>query len=88
MHAVLGCLNPVQSLTLQGSGVLAVSGTQKALDSGVNWPMAAVLGMITGIGGGRVRDILIAPVPTALLANTYPTAAPAGPLWGPRSAFL
>ncbi|MGH6678731.1 MAG: trimeric intracellular cation channel family protein, partial [Bradyrhizobium sp.] len=41
-----------------GLALFAVSGTQKALAFGLNPVMSALLGMITGIGGGMVRDIL------------------------------
>ncbi len=52
-HKVVDRLKePVQFFDAAGLGVFAVTGTQLALDHGVNWPMAAVLGMISGIGGG------------------------------------
>jgi uncharacterized membrane protein YeiH len=71
---------PVQFFDAAGLGVFAVAGTQKALDHGINWPMAAVLGMISGIGGGMVRDVLTAQVPTVLRADIYAVAALAGAL--------
>jgi uncharacterized membrane protein YeiH len=37
--------------------------------------MATVLGMVTGIGGGMVRDVLLAEVPTVLRADLYAVAA-------------
>lgn len=72
--------HPVQFFDAAGLGVFAVAGTQKALDYGINPPMAAVLGMITGIGGGMVRDVLAAQVPTVLRADVYAVAALAGAL--------
>jgi uncharacterized membrane protein YeiH len=72
--------HPVLFFDAAGLGVFAVAGAQKALDYGVNWPMAAVLGMITGIGGGMVRDVLAAQVPTVLRADIYAVAALAGAL--------
>ncbi|GAN81584.1 trimeric intracellular cation channel family protein [Acidocella aminolytica] len=72
--------HPVQFFDAAGLGVFAVAGTQKALDYGINWPMAAVLGMISGIGGGMVRDMLTAQVPTVLRADVYAVAALAGAL--------
>src|SRR6059058_4418031 len=47
-----------------GLALFAVSGTQKALALGLNPAMAALLGMLTGIGGGMVRDVLLAEIPT------------------------
>ena len=72
--------HPVQFFDAAGLGVFAVAGTQKALDHGINWPMAAVLGMISGIGGGMVRDVLTAQIPTVLRADIYAVAALAGAL--------
>ena len=73
-------LHPVQVFDAAGLGVFAVAGTQKALDHGINWPMATVLGMISGIGGGMVRDVLTAQIPTVLRADVYAVAALAGGL--------
>lgn len=72
--------HPVLFFDAVGLGVFAVAGTQKALDHGITWPMAAVLGMISGIGGGMVRDVLTAQVPTVLRADIYAIAALAGAL--------
>ncbi len=58
-----------------GLALFAVSGTQKALSYGLNPIMAALLGMLTGIGGGMMRDILQAKVPTVLRADLYAVAA-------------
>ncbi len=61
-----------------GLALFAVSGTQKALSFGLNPAMAALLGMLTGIGGGVVRDVLVAEIPTVLRADVYAVAALAG----------
>ena len=58
--------HPVLFFDAAGLGVFAVAGTQKALNHGINWPMAAILGMTSGIGGGMVRDVLTMQVPTVL----------------------
>jgi uncharacterized membrane protein YeiH len=55
-----------------------VAGTQKALAFGLNPVMAALLGMLTGIGGGMTRDVLLAEIPTVLRADLYAVAALAG----------
>ena len=61
-----------------GLAVFAVSGALKATAFGLN-PLAAVLlGMLTGIGGGMLRDLLVAEVPTVLRAELYAVAALAG----------
>jgi uncharacterized membrane protein YeiH len=61
-----------------GLALFAVVGTQKALGYRLNPLMAALLGMLTGIGGGMVRDLLLAQVPTVLRAELYAVAALAG----------
>ena len=40
--------------------------------------MAALLGMLTGIGGGIVRDLLVARTPVVLRSDLYALAALAG----------
>jgi uncharacterized membrane protein YeiH len=61
-----------------GLALFAVAGTQKALGYGLNPMMAALLGMLTGIGGGMLRDVLVAQVPTVLRSELYAVAALAG----------
>ncbi|HET6585310.1 MAG TPA: trimeric intracellular cation channel family protein [Nannocystaceae bacterium] len=72
--------HPVQFFDAAGLGLFAVAGTQKALAHELEWPMAVVLGMISGIGGGIVRDVLTAQVPTLLRSEIYAVAALAGGL--------
>src|SRR5690349_14844386 len=69
-------------LVFDGAGLalFAVSGTQKALAFGLDPIMAALLGMLTGIGGGMVRDVLVAEIPVVLRADLYAVAALAGAL--------
>jgi uncharacterized membrane protein YeiH len=61
-----------------GLALFAVSGTEKALAYGLNPVMAALLGMLTGIGGGMVRDVLTAQIPVVLHSDVYAIAALAG----------
>jgi uncharacterized membrane protein YeiH len=61
-----------------GLALFAVSGAHKALLHGLNPVMATLLGMLTGIGGGMARDILLAEIPTVLRADLYAVAALAG----------
>jgi uncharacterized membrane protein YeiH len=67
-------------LVFDGAGLalFAVSGTQKALVFGLDPIMAALLGMVTGIGGGMMRDVLLSEVPTVLRSEIYAIAALAG----------
>lgn len=71
--------NPVRVFDAAGLGVFAVAGTQKALAYGLQPVMAALLGMLTGIGGGIVRDLLLSRVPVVFeVGELYAIAALAG----------
>jgi uncharacterized membrane protein YeiH len=61
-----------------GLALFAVVGTQKALGYGLNPLMAALLGVLSGIGGGMLRDVLVAQIPIVLRADLYAVAALAG----------
>jgi len=61
-----------------GLALFAVSGTLKALAFGLNPIAAVLLGMLTGIGGGMLRDLLVGEVPTVLRSDLYAVAALAG----------
>lgn len=58
-----------------GLGLFAVVGAGKALDYGINPLMAAILGMLSGIGGGMLRDVLAGEVPFVLRSDLYALAA-------------
>ena len=59
-----------------GLGVFAASGTIKAIDFGLS-PLAAVmLGTVTGVGGGMLRDVLAGEIPTILRRDTQFYAIP------------
>ena len=61
-----------------GLALFAVTGTQKALGFGLHPLMAPLLGMLTGIGGGMLRDVLVAEIPQVLRSDLYAVAALAG----------
>jgi uncharacterized membrane protein YeiH len=61
-----------------GLALFAVAGATKALGFGLNPLTAAVLGMLTGIGGGITRDLLVARTPDVLRRDLYAVAALAG----------
>src|SRR3954447_24921353 len=54
-----------------GLGLFCVTGATKALDFGVGPAPAILLGAITGIGGGILRDVLLREVPTVLRHDFY-----------------
>ena len=70
--------SPVLVLDGGGLALFAVSGALKALDYHLNPAAAVVLGMLTGIGGGMVRDVLVADVPAVLRSDLYAVAALVG----------
>jgi len=70
--------SPVLLFDAAGLGLFAVAGTEKALAFGLNSVMAALLGKVTGIGGGMTRDVLLAEIPTVLRTDLYALAALAG----------
>lgn len=70
--------NPVRMLDAMGLALFAVAGTQKALTAGLSPAMAALLGMLTGIGGGVARDVLLAEIPAVLRSDLYAVAALVG----------
>jgi len=61
-----------------GLALFAVAGTTKALAFQLNPLMAALLGMLTGIGGGIMRDLLVARTPVVFERDLYAVAALAG----------
>jgi uncharacterized membrane protein YeiH len=75
-HSTIARLtDPVRLLDAIGLAFFAVAGAQKALAFGLGPLMAALLGMLTGIGGGIARDILLAEIPTVLRSDFYALAA-------------
>ena len=70
--------NPILVFDAAGLALFAVLGTQKALALGLSPVIAALLGLLTGIGGGIVRDTLLAEVPLVLRKEVYAVAALAG----------
>jgi uncharacterized membrane protein YeiH len=66
---------PVMVLDAIGLGLFAVSGARKALDFGLDPLPAVVLGVLTAVGGGAVRDLLVAETPRVLREEVYALAA-------------
>jgi uncharacterized membrane protein YeiH len=61
-----------------GLGLFSAIGAQKAIEHGILPLMAALMGMLTGIGGGMTRDILAGDTPSVLRSELYALAALAG----------
>lgn len=61
-----------------GLSVFCVAGALKAVDYGLGPIPASLMGMVTGIGGGMIRDILAGRVPIIFRGELYATPALAG----------
>jgi len=61
-----------------GLSLFAVTGAVKALELGLGPAQAVILGAITGVGGGTLRDVLVRQVPTVLRSGLYAIPALVG----------
>ncbi|MGD9986882.1 trimeric intracellular cation channel family protein [Pseudonocardia sp.] len=66
------------TLDAAGLALFCVVGATKALDFKVNPVLAVLLGTITGVGGGVLRDLLLREVPAVLRTDIYALAAGLG----------
>jgi uncharacterized membrane protein YeiH len=67
--------HPVLVFDGAGLALFAVTGTSKALAFGLDPVGAILLGVLSGIGGGALRDILVAKPPTVLRSELYAVTA-------------
>ena len=99
-HAVVERVErPVLVFDAAGLGLFCVVGAAKAMDAGLRPAPAVVLGTITAVGGGVLRDVLARDVPAVFRPDTalfaIPAAAGAGltvamwevDLYGPAAAI-
>ena len=75
---ILQLARPVAFFDAIGLGLVCVVGARKALDAGLSPVMAALLGMLTAVGGGIAADIMTARPPMVLRRDIYALAALAG----------
>jgi uncharacterized membrane protein YeiH len=73
-----GLRSPVQIFDGAGLALFAVAGTGKALAFHLEPVAAMLLGMLTGIGGGMMRDVLLSEIPVVFTAELYAVAALVG----------
>lgn len=71
---------PLRLVGALGLALFTVAGTEKALDCGCRSFTAVMIGVIGATGGGVIRDLLLAHVPTILRSDFYATAVLAGAL--------
>jgi uncharacterized membrane protein YeiH len=69
---------PITVLDAAGLSLFAVTGASKALESGLGPAQAVILGAITGVGGGTLRDVLIRQIPSVLTSGLYAIPALVG----------
>ena len=79
---------PVQLADALGLAVFSVAGTVQALDRGVPVYAAALVGVVNGVGGGALREIILGQVPLILRKKIYAVAALAGCLLLPLGRQL
>jgi uncharacterized membrane protein YeiH len=65
-------------LDAAGLSLFCVTGATKSLAFGLGPEQAAILGMLTGVGGGTVRDVLIGRLPPILSTGLYAIPALVG----------
>lgn len=95
-HRLDRLAGPITVLDAVGLSLFAVTGTSKALEFGLGVPQAVILGAVTAVGGGTLRDIMVAQVPTVLRSDLYAVpalaaaaitaAAVAADMYGPAAA--
>lgn len=66
---------PVLFFDAIGLGLFAVSGAEKALRFSHNAELAVLMGMVSAVGGGVLRDVLLSRVPAILDREIYASAA-------------
>jgi uncharacterized membrane protein YeiH len=62
---------PINILDAAGLSLFAVTGALKAMHLGFGPAQAILVGAITGVGGGTIRDVLIRRVPSVLSSGLY-----------------
>jgi uncharacterized membrane protein YeiH len=69
---------PIDFLDAAGLSLFCVTGATKALQYGLGVVPAVILGAVTGVGGGTIRDVLVRRVPTVLTSGLYAIPALVG----------
>lgn len=69
---------PVAIADAVGLSVFVALGTRKALEAGTSGIVAVIMGVVTGIAGGIIRDVLANRTPIILRKEVYALAALCG----------
>lgn len=70
--------NLILVLDTAGLSLFAIAGTEKALLHNMHPFIAVLLGTVTAVGGGTIRDLFLARIPRVLVTDVYATAALVG----------
>jgi uncharacterized membrane protein YeiH len=62
---------PISLFDAAGLSLFAVTGASKALDFGLGAVQAVILGAVTAVGGGTLRDVLVRRIPAVLHSGLY-----------------
>ncbi|MFG1930882.1 trimeric intracellular cation channel family protein [Mycobacterium sp. NPDC048908] len=62
---------PITVLDAIGLSVFAVIGASKAVEFGLGVAPALLLGVVTAVGGGTIRDTMVGQIPTVLRSELY-----------------
>ena len=65
-HVVIQMKRAVLVLDAIGMGFFATSGAAIAVDAGASWFAAGLIGMLTAIAGGMLRDVLAREIPLVM----------------------
>jgi uncharacterized membrane protein YeiH len=74
-HRLGRLAGPITVLDAVGLSLFAVTGASKAMESGMGAGAAVILGTVTAVGGGTLRDMMIAQVPAVLRTGLYAVPA-------------
>jgi uncharacterized membrane protein YeiH len=69
---------PIDFLDAAGLSLFCVTGATKSLQYGLGIVPAVILGAVTGVGGGTIRDVLVRQVPAVLTSSLYAIPALVG----------
>lgn len=69
---------PIEVLDAVGLSVFAVTGASKAMEFGLGPVQSIILGTLTGVGGGTIRDALIGRIPSVMSEGLYAIPAIVG----------